>query len=230
MLCPRRIRAPKWSNLERFCRHFSIACLLLATTSKGQNQVIVQIGQNFTGTTYGVGSSSNPPDSDGAAGPNHFVEFINGRFSVYNKTTGAQAETSTDLTFWSLAGVTITSGWKVSDPRIVYDSSAQRWFAAEVDYDPSGSVNANHFLLAVSATADPTGVWKGVSFASDNANNFADFPTLGLDAQGVYLSANMFDTLGNSIRPNLVSIPKSGLLASTPSAASRTLFTSLSYN
>ena len=190
-----------------------------------QGQVVVQIGQNFTASTLAVDSQALPPDPNGAAGPNHYVEWINGRFSVYNKTNASRVYTLTDLAFWSQAGVTIPSSWDVTDPRLVYDPMVQRWFASMVDFDPSGAINYNHFLLAVSASADPTGTWRGVSFLSDtNSVNFADFPRLGVDGQGVYLSGDMFPPTGNSVGASLVSIPKTNLLGTTLIITNRTTF------
>ena len=52
-------------------------------------QVLVQIGQNFTGSTYRIDSQALPPDANGAIGPNFFMEFINGDVTIYNKTNGA---------------------------------------------------------------------------------------------------------------------------------------------
>lgn len=194
-------------------------------------QVVVHIGQNFTASTLRVDSSSVPPDPNGAAGLLHFVEFINGRFAVFSKSNGAKVNTMTDITFWTQAGVTVPSGWDVSDPRTIYDSVSQRWFVSEIDFDPTSAVNTNRFLLAVSASADPTGTWKGVAIPSDpGGNNFADYPTLGLDAQGVYLSGDMFDPNSNQIGASLVSIPKASLLAATPSTAGLTRFGILSHN
>jgi len=104
----------------------------------------------------------------------------------------------------------------VTDPRIIYDPASKRWFASEVDFDPTGAINTNRFLLAISATEDPAGSWQGVGIPSDSGgNHFADFPTLGLDAQGVYLSGDMFDAT-SPVGPVLVSIPKAGLLARPP--------------
>jgi hypothetical protein len=53
---------------------------------------------------------------------------------------------------------------------------------------------------------------------------------LGVDAQGVYLSADMFDANGSAIASTLVSIPKSDLLGTAPSADNRTSFGLLSYS
>ncbi len=60
-------------------------------------QAAVSIGLNFTGNAYGVDSPDQPPDSNGAVGPSHFVEFVNGRFSVYDKTTGGVLSFGTPL-------------------------------------------------------------------------------------------------------------------------------------
>src|SRR5262249_33496886 len=77
----------------------------------------------------------------------------------------------------------------------------------------------------------PTGPWNGVAFPSDPVNgNFADFPTLGIDANGVYLSADMFDSSWVSIGPTLLSLPKSDLLAIPPSIGGLTWFGQMSYN
>jgi len=62
---------------------------LLAGAGTAFGTLVVQIGQNFTGSTYGVNTVYRPADGDGAIGPDYFVELINGRFAVYSKTNGA---------------------------------------------------------------------------------------------------------------------------------------------
>jgi len=205
--------------------------------------VVISIGHNFTGISYGnsnTNSAALPPDCNGAVGPNHFVEFVNGVFAVYNKTNGNQEDFKTDVDFWAAAHVGIDSLWGVSDPRVIYDPVSQRWFASQVDIDVFTQVldnlfGNNHFLLAVSETSDPTGRWNGVSFDSDPDGNFADFPTLGVDGQGVYLAGDMYDALDDPADPTvsdigqgLVAIPKADLLGPTPSVANRTWFGILS--
>src|SRR6266853_1605377 len=118
--------------------------------------IVVQIGQNFTASTLGVDSDSLPPDAGLAVGTNHVVQFINGRYSVFNKTNANKVQTMTDLTFWANAGITLSPNLDVTDPRILFDQGSHRWFALMIDYDSVTQVS-NRFLLAVSATADPTG-------------------------------------------------------------------------
>src|ERR1700722_10844906 len=180
----------------KFLRRFSkvVFILWLAVAGLRAQQVTVQIGQNFTGSTYDNGSgtgntSALPPDSNGSIGPNHFVEFINGEFAVYKKTNGLNIKRIADVDFWSHAGLIISPNSAVTDPRVVYDPLCQRWFATMVDADATvadPTTRANDFLFAISATSDPTGTWRGFLFQADPDNGyFADFPTLGMDSNAV---------------------------------------------
>ena len=165
-------------------------CLVIGRllTVEVKAAIQLEIGRNFTGSSLFADSWVVPPDSNGAIGPGHFVEFINGRFSVFDKGSGAKVETMSDAAFWANAGVSLGS-LSISDPRIIFDPLSGRWFASQVDFDPIGSAG-NDFLLAVSATDDPTGIWNGVAWPADPGGSFADFPRLGLDAKGVYLTGN----------------------------------------
>jgi hypothetical protein len=210
--------------------------------------VVVSIGENFSGISYGsynTNSAAIPPDSDGEIGPNHYVEFINGIFAVYDKTTGNRVELKTDVDFWGSAGVGIdvANGADVSDPRIIYDPASQRWFASQIDVNYqidwdtlTVALGTNHFLLAVSVTADPTGQWRGTAFPTDPNNlYFGDFPTLGVDSKGVYLAADMFDANGDpttatDLGCTLVSLSKTDLLASPPVFSNRTVFENMSFS
>ena len=199
------------------------------------------IGQNFTGSTLNYNNYNGyPPDSNGAIGPRHFVEFINGNFTLYNRTNGNSVRVS-DAKFWANAGVTLATSDTLSDPRIVYDPTVQRWFASEVDFDANAAgsgldptLEANDFLLAVSASSDPSsdpGNWHGFLFEADPDNgSFADFPKLGVDAHGVYLAGDMFHGQDNELGSMLVSIPKSDLLAVSPTVANRTRFGILEFS
>ncbi len=217
-----------WRSLRSGCLSrlfiFGGAVVICAATS-AHAQVALAVGQNFTASTLGVDTGYTPPDCNGAPGPVHYVELINGRFSVYVKTNATKVQTMTTTAFWTAAGLTVPAGWAITDPRLVFDSSIQRWFASSVDFDPTSTVNTNRFLRAISAGADPTGTWRGTAFPSDpHGTNFADYPTLGLNSQGVFLAGNMFDAAGNDLGSELVSIPKSDLLLNPPVITRRTAF------
>lgn len=185
----------------------------------------VSLGLNFSASDSTLANSSFiPPDTMGAVGPDHIMVLLNGRASVYNKSTGSLVGSGKSLNqFWTDAGTT-PSGSFAFDPRVIYDKDSGRWFAVSVD----NAGGANNFFLAVSATSDPSGTWKALKIDSDTANTrFADFPTLGVDKQGVYLTANMFPvtgTTGLDVDITIMSLPKADLLLATPSAASKSEF------
>lgn len=211
----------RWNRLSLLASlGFNFTLVLSALPAKA---LTFTIGQNFTGSTYGIDSGFAPPDTMGAVGEDHIVELFNGRYSVYDKSSNTRVQTSTLDQFWTNTGVNFRGSYTF-DPRVAYDPFSQRWFAVSAD-------NAgfdNNFLVAVSNSSDPTTGWTGFAIDSDSSNQRqADFPTLGFNKDGIYLSANMFpiSTSGASDnRTTIAVLPKADLLAATPSVADRTLF------
>ncbi|MGC8668361.1 MAG: hypothetical protein ACP5VE_09640 [Chthonomonadales bacterium] len=167
------------------------------------------IGANFTGSTKGIQSNFIPPDTMGAIGPNHFVETLNGSFRVYDRTGIVLQSKSLDK-FWKDATGTQPNVFSF-DPRILYDASTNRWFATALD---NPGVSNNAILLAVSQTADPTGAWTGFRIDSDPTvkGHWADFDTLGMNGQGIYISVNAFKTSASSNGITLVAVNKASLV------------------
>ena len=130
-----------------------------------------------------LGSSPFTPDCNGAAGYRYFVEFINFVFSIYEKSTGALVNRVSDTRFWQAAG--IAQPLNIVDPRIVFIPDAGRngqWLAVQVDL-------GNRVFIATTDPHDPycdpsLGKWKATAF--DLRGN--DFPMLGYDQRGVYIS------------------------------------------
>jgi hypothetical protein len=174
------------------------------TTSNG-----LTIGLNFTGSTYFIDSFNFPPDTDGAVGSSHIVELINGRYSVYRKTDGVRLQTSSLDQFWTNAGAS-PQGF-VTDPRVLYDPFSERWFASTEDSVPT---HHDNLLLAVSNSSDPTAGWTGFRIPFNGPTvTFIDFPTLGVNRDGVYLYTNQA----------VLVVPKVDLLAETPTIANATV-------
>src|SRR6266576_3066089 len=101
-------RKARWIGLWLNCLFF---CFLQADAA-----VVVEIGQNFTGSTYGADSSLTPPDCNGAAGPDQFVELINGRFTIYAKTNGDRLVTMSSDDFLTSSGLTVNPDVFPTDP------------------------------------------------------------------------------------------------------------------
>lgn len=188
--------------------------ILTAAAAFGQS---AQIGLNFTGTTLNEIAQRDgfvllPPDTMGAVGPSNIVEFINSDFAVYHKSNGSlNGSRISDSTFWQNAGLSL-GNVDLTDPRVLYDPASQHWFAIEATVPSSG---ANDILVGVSHNSDPTRGWNAYSFTGDtsSSHNFADFPTLGIDSNGLYISANMFNSSQAFVGVSVYGISKSQLIA-----------------
>src|SRR5262249_14116944 len=79
------------------------------------------------------------------------------------------------------------------DPRVVYDSTWNRWIVTADAFPESATVQ--RFFIAVSTSADPTSTFftynLNVNFFGNN--NTWDFPQLGIDQDAVLFTANIFN-------------------------------------
>lgn len=174
---------------------------------------VVTIGANFEGAT----DNSNPPDTDGAVGPQHFVEFLNAHYRVYD-LSGAVLQDISAQQFWLAAGPYVAGSF---DPRVMYDPGSGRWFASAADL----IAEPNHILLAVSNTSDPAQGWQSVLIPSDpTGQSWADFPRIAVDQDAVYVQADMFPVASGTVSGEYIVLPKSDLLQATPTAANATVF------
>ena len=87
--------------------------LLLSVPSEAE---ALNIDLSFTGSSL-LTSGFIPPDTMGAAGPDHFVELLNGQYAVYRNTDGVRVQTSTLIDFWRNGGV-VPTGSFAFDPRV----------------------------------------------------------------------------------------------------------------
>jgi hypothetical protein len=169
-----------------------------------------------TTTLSGGTRSFRPPDSTMAAGPSNVVEMTNGVFAVYNKSGALQQRTSLDA-FWTSAGVTPTNF--SFDPRLVFDAPTSRWIAVAAD----NANQSNNLLVAVSNSSNPTAGWKGFSIpANPTTHNFGDFPTLGVNNNGVFLTTNNFTPNNGPFQGNTVVTINKAMLEAGVLSFSRT--------
>ena len=161
-----------------------------------------------------------PPDTMGAVGPNHLVSLLNSDFGVFDKTTGAVLQQTSLQSFWaSLDNATVQPADFPFDTKVLYDPPSDRFFAVTL-----GGTNSpdSWILVAVSSTSDPTGAWDKWAIDADLDNNvqsndnWADFPGVGLDANNLYVSANMFSNLDDFQYSKIWVLPKAQLLAGSP--------------
>ncbi|MBW2400452.1 MAG: hypothetical protein JRG80_14415, partial [Deltaproteobacteria bacterium] len=150
------------------------------------------VGGGFS--ALGDNNANIPPDTMGAAGPNHLMVMLNTQVRIQDKT-GSNVSTVTLDDFW-------TNGTGLSgdpfDPRLIFDSIDDRWIAT-VDADSRLATSAVWF--AISDTDDPTGNWTHYAFDADATNiDWTDFPGFGVNATWIAITNNMYsvaaDVLG----------------------------------
>ena len=159
-----------------------------------------------------------PPDPMGAVGPTQYVVFVNGRIATFDKQTGlADGALNVDPNVFFGP---VRNGIRESDPRIRYDRFTGRWFFLTMNVTTS-----NRLLIAVSddashGTITPSTVFT--YFFIDIATTppaissacMADYPTLGIDVNALYVGTNNFCSAYASSDGYV--IRKSSLLASGP--------------
>ena len=133
-----------------------------------------------------------PPDPNGAAGPNHFVEIVNTSFGVYSKTGTllyGPAEISTLFAGFGGRCQTTNGG----DPIVLYDRYANRWLISQLAFNAPriGAWSDFHQCVAVSATSDPLGAYNRYDFLiSQTLLN--DYPKIAVWPDGYYLTFNQY--------------------------------------
>jgi hypothetical protein len=141
---------------------------------------------------FGAGS---PPDTNGDAGPNNYIQTVNTSIGVFRKSDGFQQAAFTFNTFMSQGNFgNLCDTNNFGDPVVLYDTFEDRWIITDFAFltDISGNVLAPAFqCFAASMTGDPvSGGWNFYSIQINDALN--DYPKLGIWPDGLYMSANMF--------------------------------------
>ncbi|MFN7314636.1 MAG: PA14 domain-containing protein [Phycisphaerae bacterium] len=153
-------------------------------------QPMTMPGQLWTGVTA---TGWNPPDPTLAVGPNHVVVTVNQTIAFYNRA-GARSFI-TDLGSPGNPGFFEPLGSLnfVFDPKCFYDHLAQRFVV--VAFETYGTTES-WVTIAVSDDSDPNGTWykyrtQGV-ITSGTQTYWWDYPGFGYDAQGYYVTGNLF--------------------------------------
>ncbi len=146
--------------------------------------------QNFEGLPNL--NSALPPDTNGDVGPNHYVEWVNSSFAMFDKTGNIVLGPANGNTLWQTAP--ITDPCRTSndgDPIVQYDHLADRWLLTQFALPnfPSGPFFQ---CIAVSATNDPTGSYHLYTFQV-SPNKLNDYPHFGVWPDGYYMTVNQFD-------------------------------------
>lgn len=178
----------------------------LAEKSIGLPSALAEIKASTNGVPVDPNARVAPPDTTGDVGPNHYVQWVNLRYSIYTLTRGANNE----ITGFNLVpgfpknGNVVWQGFggrcqtdNDGDPIVQYDQLADRWVLTQF------AVSSTPFTqcVAVSTSPDPTGTYFRYSFSY--SRSFNDYPKMGVWPDAYYITYNMFRN-GSSFTGNTV--------------------------
>ncbi|MDA8397162.1 MAG: hypothetical protein M0Z29_04805 [Actinomycetota bacterium] len=166
----------------------------------------------FAGITGAQQAAANsaydlePPDQGLCSNGTDVMEVVNNAFEVYSAANGYLVVPPTATT--SLFGVpSENAGSFLSDPHCYFDAASNRWFVVELSipnyFSSHIRASKSYELIAVSDSPDPTGSFTTFAINSTDASDsgcpcFGDYPMIGTDAYGFYLTTNEFSIY----RPN----------------------------
>ena len=132
-----------------------------------------------------------PPDVSGACGDSLILETNNQRFDIYQRNGTHVTQLSINTLFSPSGG----SGY--FDPHIYFDKNYHRYV---IVIDGTYSNGNSGLFLAISQTNMPNGNWYIYGFdAIGNANDFLDFPLLGMNNKWIVVTGNDFINGNNPV-------------------------------
>lgn len=202
-----------------------------------------QLVRSFDGLNHFIdrplaGASIEPPEQGLCVGNGYVVESVASAIVIYD-TQGNVVQAPKSLNSFYGYAPTTQLGPRLNDPSCYFDTATQRWFHTVLAVDvmqmgpyvvPSGG---NHVDIAVSQTADPTGAWAFYKIPArddcaaeatppwiDPRMCLGDFPRIGADSHGFYVTTNDYSYLNHVFRSaSLYAFSKQALETNTASAA-----------
>jgi PKD-like domain len=168
---------------------------------------------NFEGTPV---NNAAPPDTDGRVGPNHYVQFVNTRFQVYDKAGNSLYGPFLGKTLWQFLGG-VCAIHNDGDPVVAYDNLADRFILTQFTTAiPAGPDQGSHQCFAISKTGDPLGPYYVYDFrTSTDPTVFEDYPHLGVWPDSYYMTTREFKS--NSFQQdNIYAFERAAILAGMP--------------
>jgi hypothetical protein len=196
--------------------------------------------------------SLEPPDQGLCVGNGYVVETVNSVIRVWNTSGVAQTGVQDLNTFFGYPPAIIRAtgvvGPNVIDPQCYYDPDNNR-FVVDITtllVDSNGNYNGKNSIdVAVSNTGDPTGAWTIYHVPAQNDGTdgtpnhgctldgvtpgpcFQDYPHIGADKYGVYITTNEYDLFGPSFNAAQIFAFSKKQLAAHPASINVTLVENL---
>ncbi|MCH8920567.1 MAG: hypothetical protein IIA23_07665 [Chloroflexi bacterium] len=173
------------------------------------------IAPALTASFDGVGQEADsdgfihsPPDTHAAAGPDRIVEITNGHVAIFSKAGAVIAGGAPSVTGTPVDLDAFCENEGCFDPKVIYDQGADRFVAVVLE---GTTANTSFLHVMVSKTSSPgnlTTDWDKFRHSaktqfSSGPPGFFDYPGLGVSADAVVVTGNIFSTaffLGTRIR------------------------------
>jgi hypothetical protein len=136
---------------------------------------------------------NSPPDETSAVGTTRYVELVNSRFGIYEKTNTSRKPIGTGM-LRRLVGAPAESS--VFDGQVIWDPTTNRfYYAADVVAGTTDEVK--HYLAyGFSKTASPNGAAGFCKYSEGFGPEFPDFPKLGDSREFMIVGFTVFRGVG----------------------------------
>jgi hypothetical protein len=173
-------------------------------------------GNSAASNTAFFGGTVAPPDTEGAVGPNHYVQYVNLLVGVYDKTTHALIGGRFALSsfFAPLGG--ICAATDDGDPIVLYDKLSNRWILSQFGF-AGLNTPPYHQCIGISKTPDPTGPYYAYDFQLPG-QEFPDYPKFGTWPDAYYMTTNQFFQGGNFDGAGAFAFDRAKMLVGDPTA------------
>jgi hypothetical protein len=178
---------------------------VLPATAAAQRDAVEQlftlpaVSATITHNFDGIADSANgglrgvPPDENLAVGATQVVEVINTAYQVFDKSTGTSVQSPRQISsiFTGVSGLCGRGPTSpdYTDPIVLYDKQAGRWFIAIVA--ANSTFSTGNQCIAVSSTSDARGTYHRYAF-SFGTSVFNDYDKFGVWPDAYYGAVNLF--------------------------------------
>jgi len=167
----------------------SLGALGPASTSGADGSGNGALAAVFSGLNFVGQSDANvsPPDTTGAIGTTRYIQLVNRRFGIYNRTNGALISQGGLNT---LTGLDSEIPPNVFDPQIMWDAQTNRFYYVT---DAVFSSSDNRLAWGFSKTASPSnGTTDWCKYTTGFGTRFPDYPKLGDSFYFLIIGVNSF--------------------------------------
>ena len=155
-------------------------------------------------------TNSAPPDETSAVGTTRYIELVNSKYAIYNKTSNTPINSGTLTQLTGLPG-------SLFDVQVIWDPTTNRFYYATDDVI---SKTDNRLAFGFSKTASPSSAADWCKYNIAAGATFPDFPKLGDSQFFTEIGTNLFNSGGSFVGSNLLAISKPGAGSTCPSASS----------